>query len=218
MAAPRGGMVRLVPERGSDLTLILNKEPDRSGGVGGWQPTERSQRRPAKWWKNIPDDTISFDCTLDIDAIGGPSIERRLRVLRDMGQPSDDGDDPPSIRLLGDVWDEDKNVDWVMSNWALGPRLWLGDGSLRRQQVQVDLERFTDLAEISAIRVHSTRTKNRRRRRTVVTRAHDTLRSVALREMGDSTRWKDLQRWNAKLKRTDPDIALRAGTHVAIKG
>lgn len=218
MAGPRGGMVRLIPERGSELTLILNKEPDRGGGVGGFEPVERSQRRPAKWWKSIPDDTMSLDCTLDLDAIGGPAIERRLRVLRDMGLPSDDGDDPPSIKLLGDVWDDDKNVEWVMSNWTLGARLWMPDGTLRRQQVTVDLERFNDLAEISALRVRSTRTRNRRRRRTVTTRAHDTLRSVALRELGDATRWADLRRWNNKLKRTDPDIALRAGTHVAIKG
>jgi nucleoid-associated protein YgaU len=80
------------------------------------------------------------------------------------------------------------------------------------------LERFNDFQDISAVKVRSTRTKGKRKRRTVTTRTHDTLRAVALRELGDSTRWKDLQRWNSKLKRTDPDLPLRQGTHVSIRG
>lgn len=213
-----GGRVRLVPSRGSDLTMILNKEPDRGGGVGGFEATERALRRPAKWWKGSPDDTYSLDCTIDIDAIGGPSVERRLRVLRDMGLPGDDPDGPPSITLDGDVWDSDKNIRWVMEDIAFGERLWNPDGTLRRQQVTVSLSRFEDLATIEAIRVKPTRTKSRkRRRRTTVARGSDTLRAVALRELGDATRWKDLVRWNKKLKGVDPDARLRTGTHISIR-
>lgn len=214
--APQGGQVRLSPSSGNRITAILNTEPDRSGGVGGWQPTDRSQRRPAKWWQGIPDDTMTLDLTLDIDAIPGPSIEDRLRVLRNMGQPGND-DQPPTIQIDGDVWRDDQNVDWVMSDWHLGARLWNPDGTLRRQQVTVELERFNELTEIEAVRVHRTRRKRHRRRRTVRTKAHDTLRAVALRELGDARRWQDLRKWNTKLKRVDPDIALRTGTHIVIR-
>lgn len=213
---PRPGMVRLDPSRGSSLTMILNKEPDRGGGVGGFESVDRALRRPAKWFKGIPDDTITLDCTIDIDAIGGPSVERRLRVLRDMGQPSET-EDPPEIRLSGDVWDDDKNIDWVMSNWTMGARLWNSDGTLRRQQVTVDLERFSELSEIKPIRLRTTRAKNKRKKRTVTSKTGDTLRTLALREMGDGTRWKDLRTWNKALKRTDPDQRLRTGTHVTIR-
>lgn len=217
MAEPRGGMVRLDPSRGSTLTLLLNKEPDRGGGVGGWQAADRATRRPAKWWKGIPDDTLSLDCTLDLHATGGPDIERRLRVLRDMGQPQGTAD-PPTIQVSGDVWDADKTITWVMTNLTLGARLYMGDGSLRRQQVTVELERWNELADISPIALKRTRTaKGRRKRRTVVSRAHDTLRTVALRELSDARRWKDLQRWNKKLKGADPDIQLRTGTHIVIR-
>lgn len=215
--APRPGMVRLSSSRGSSLTLILNKEPDRGGGVGGFEAVERQQRRPAKWWKRTPDDTIDLDCTLDVDAVGGPSVERRIRVLRDMGQPGED-EEPPSITLDGDVWEDDKGVTWVMSGLSLGARLWNGDGTLRRQQATVSLERYDSVAEVTAIRVRATRTsKRRRRRRTTVARGNDTLRGIALRELGDATRWKDLKGWNKKLKGVDPDARLRTGTHISIR-
>jgi len=216
---PRGGMVRLTPQRAgmSDLTMILAGPPDRSGGVGGFEPVERALRRPARYWKGSPDDTISLDCIIDIDAIGGPSVERRLRVLRDMGLPGDD-EAPPSIRLDGDVWDHDKTVTWVMDGLSFGERLWNSDGSLRRQAVKVDLSRFDDVSEIKAITVRPTRTKKgKRRRRTVIAKGNDTLRSIALRELGDATRWKDLRRWNKKLKSVDPDVRLRSGTHLVVK-
>ena len=216
---PRGGMIELTPSRGSKLTLILNKEPDRTLGVGGFESTERALRRPAKWYKSIPDDVMGLDCTLDIDAIGGPAIERRIEVLRNMGIAGTE-DEPPSITLDGDVWDNDKTVTWIMQpgGLTLGPRLWLPDGTLRRQQVGISLERFTELSEIQPTKSTSTRTRSgSRRRRTVRSRGNDTLRAVALRELGDQGRWKDLQRWNKKLKSVDPDARLRTGTTISVR-
>ena len=214
-----GGRVHLTPSRGSDLTLILNAPPDRTGGVGGFEAVDRALRRPAKYWKSTPDDTMSLDCLLDIDAIGGPSIERRLRVLRDMGQPGDE-DEPPTIKVDGDIWSEDQAITWVMASggMTLGDRLWNPDGTLRRQQVKIDLERYDGVSEIEAIRVKSTRdAKRRRRRRTTIAKGNDTLRGIALRELGDATRWKDLLKWNKKLKGVDPDVRLRSGTHISIR-
>lgn len=214
-----GGRVTLNSSSGHQLTMILNKEPDRTGGVGGWESVDRALRRPAKWWKASPDDTMSLDCTIDIDAIGGPSIERRLRVLRDMGLPQDD--EPPTIRMIGDVWDSDQNVNWVMDGLTFGPRLFQGDGTLRRQQVTVELSRFEDVNEIVPLKVTRTRTKGKkpkRKTRTVTARRGETLRGLSLRALGTPSRWKDLQKWNKKLKKIDPDLALRAGTHVKIRG
>jgi hypothetical protein len=215
---PRGGMVTLNPSRGSQLTMILRGPPDRSGGVGGMEPVDRQLRRPAKYFKSIPDDTISLDCLIDLDAIGGPAVERRLRVLRDMGQAGAE-DEPPSITLDGDVWEEDKAIEWVMDGLSLAERMFNPDGTLRQQVVKVDLSRFEALSEIEAIRVKSTRAGKgrKRRRRITVARGNDTLRAVALRELGDATRWKDLVRWNKKLKGVDPDARIRTGTHIAIR-
>jgi hypothetical protein len=217
---PRGGMVELTPSRGSKLTLILLEPPDRTLGVGGFQSSERALRRAAKWYKGIPDDTLSLNCLLDVDAIGGPSIERRLEVLRDMGLAGSE-DEPPTITLDGDVWANDKAISWVISDGglALGARDYQSDGTLRQQQVTVTLERYTALSEIEAIRVTRTRKAGRSRRsRTVATRANDTLRAVALRELGDGNRWKDLKSWNKKLLRgVDPDARLRTSTRLTVR-
>jgi len=211
-------MVRLDPSRGSSLTMILNKEPDRSGGVGGWESVDRALRRGARWWRSWPDDTMSLDCTIDIDAIGGPSVERRIRVLRDMGQPGD-ADDPPTIKLSGDIWDSDCNATWVMDGWSLGTRLYLPDGTMRRQQVTVELSRYEAVEDVTPIKIRSTRTKGKKRRtHSAVVRSGENLRAVSLRELGSPTRWRDLQRWNKKLRKVDPDLPLRAGTHVTIRG
>jgi hypothetical protein len=211
--SPTGGTSR----GGEGLTLLIAGPPDRSGGVGGLQASDRSLRRPAKWLKGIPDDTMSWDLILDIDAVGGPSIERRLRVLRDMGQP--DGEfELPRIRLSGDVWVEDQNVDWAIAGITFGERLYNGDGTLRRQHVKVDLERYEQLSEIKALSIRSTRKGGKRRRRVTIARGNDTLRGIALRELGDATRWKDLQRWNkTKLKGVDPDARLRTGLHLTVR-
>lgn len=214
---PRGGMVTLQPSTGSQLTMILNGAPERGGGVGGWQPSERALRRPGKWWQAYTDDTLSLDCTIDIDAIGGPSVERRLRVLRNMGLPGDDDSDPPVITVIGDLWEDDQNVRWVMTDMTWGDPLFNTDGTLRRQQVTVALERFNEITEIAPLRIKSTRSGTKRRRRTVVSKGGDTLRTIALRELGSVGRWADLRKWNAKLKKVDPDARLRPGTHVVVK-
>ena len=218
---PRAGMVTLSPTRGVRLTLILNGPPDRAGGVGGWEVSERALNRPATWWKAPSQDTMSLDCTLDVDAIGGPDLERRLRVLRDMALPGDD-DEPTTLVVQGDVWAEDTNVRWVIQDVKLGERLFVGAGpnagKLRRQQVSIDLVRYVEVESIEALRVRRSRlASGKRRRRRYVVRRGDTLRAIAMRELGDATLWKDLRKWNKNVRRADPDATLRTGLHLELQ-
>lgn len=212
-----GGKVRLVPSYGSPLTLIVAAPPDRGGGVGGWVASERSRRRPSKWFKALPDDTMTWDLLLDLDAIGGPGLERRLRVLRDMGQPGPNHDEPPSIAIEGDIWTDDGAINWVLDDMTLGDRLWTPDGALRRQAVTLTFSRYAAVDEISAIKLTRTRNGSKPRRRVVIARGSDTLRTIALRELGDGTRWKDIRGWNKTLAKTNPDARLRTGTHITLR-
>lgn len=212
-----GGRVKFTPSSGSPLTLLVANPPERGGGVGGWQSSDRAQRRPGKWFRAPTDDTYSWDLIIDLDAVGGPSVERRIEVLRLMGQPPARGEEPPTITLSGDVWEPDQAVRWVMDDMTLGERLWTEDGDLRRQHVTVALSRYVEISEIDEVRISRTRTGRKRRRRTVQSHANDTLRTIALRELGDGGRWKDLRTWNKKLAHTNPDARLRAGTHVVIR-
>lgn len=215
-----GGTVTLTPEGGgAALTLIMNGPPDRSGGIGGWASVERSGRRPGKWWQSQPDEAMSIECTLDMHALPGPSVEKRIADLQALGRPSVDlKTEPPVLRLSGDVLPIDKAVRWVMSDLKFGERLYFSDGKLRRQVVTVDLERYNDVSEIEAVQVTRTRRAGKaRRRRTVVAHTHDTLRAIALRELGNPSRWTDLRQWNTRLKKVDPDAPLRRGTRITIR-
>ena len=216
-----GGWIILNPSRGQSVRLLLNSEPDRSGGVGGWEETERALRRPARWWKGLPSETMSLDCTLDDDAPAPAerSVGKRLENLKKMGMHSED-DDPPTIKIRGDIWFKDRSLTWVMDGLSFGARLYNRDGSLRRQQVTVDLARYIGIDEIHSLRIRKTRTKKRKRKhRTVTSRRGETLRGIALRALGSPSRWKDLRKWNKKkLGKVDPDMRLRPGTHIKIRG
>jgi hypothetical protein len=215
-----GGLLTLNPSYGVTVRGVIAAAPDREGGVGGFQASERAGRRPAKWFKSQPDDTVSWDLILDSDATPGRySVTERLRHLRDMGVAHSDHDEPPTIDLSGDVWDTDANIPWVIENITLGDRLYDPFGEIRQHHVTVQLSRFEELDEVNAISIRRTRTgkKNKKRRHTIVTRAGDTMRSVALRELGSGNRWKDLRHWNKKqLGKVNPDDRLRAGTHLAV--
>ncbi|HEY3019593.1 MAG TPA: phage tail protein [Solirubrobacteraceae bacterium] len=214
---PRAGMVKLVPSRGSALTMILDGPPDRGGGVGGWQSSERALRRPARWWQSQPEDTISLQCILDVDAIGGPSVERRLTVLYAMGQAGDE-DEPPTLLLLGDV-PVDGASRWVLQGITLSERLYQGDGSLRRQKLSVELEGYAPLPSIKPVAIKRTRdSKGKRRARTITTKKGDTLRAIAVRQLGQSDGWKRIRDWNPRrLKGVDPDAPLKAGIKVTLR-
>lgn len=216
LTRPRPGMVRLVPDTGaSPLTLILAGTPDRAGGVGGWASTERALRKPARWYQSTPEDTLALPCLLDLHGIGGPSLERRLAVLYAMGSPDDSGD-PPTVHVVGDVPD-DAAKKWVVQNITLGDRLFTSTGVLRRQLVNVELEGWRALPTIKPVAIKRTRSAGHRRTRTYTTRKNDTLRRIAVAQLGQSDAWKSLRSWNPKvLKGVDPDTSLRTGIRLKL--
>lgn len=216
-----GGRVKLDPSYGNGLTALVAGAPDREGGIGGWEASERGGQRPGKWFKAQPDDTASYDLILDVDnPAGGGPIEDRLGRLRKMGVRHSDHDEPPTITLIGDVSYGDDALVWVLENVTLGDRLYQGDGTLRRQAVTVSLSRYNGIDELEALTIRSGRTgkAHKKRRRVIHTKAGDTLRGVSLRELGSGSRWKEIQAWNKKkLKRVNPDARLRTGTALSIR-
>lgn len=215
-----GGKLTLVPSYGAPLTLIVMAAPDRAGGVGGWEPSERAQQRSGKWWKGQPDDTMSWELLADIDMpFAGLSVEKRLSILRLMGVKHAGLDEPPTLKLSGDLTPADASLTWVIEDIQYSDRLYQGDGTLQQQKVTVTFSRYNAIDEVEALSIRTTRVKGRKRRRhTIVTRVGDTLRAVAIRELGSGSRWKDIKEWNPKvLKRVNPDVRLRAGTHLTIR-
>lgn len=213
-------MVKLVPTRGSSLTLILTEDDlGRSGDVGGWQDSERVLRPPAHWWKSTPGGLMSPPCLLDLDEIDGPSIERRLEVLYAMGQPTHDFDDPPGIRLYGDVDPIAKDRLWKLDDITLGKRNYRPDAPtfLRQQWLTLQISTLTAAKPVGPVRLKATRSKGKRRTRTITAKQGDTLRAIAVRQLGSSGDYTLIRQWNKKLARTDPDAPLRAGTKIVLR-
>lgn len=219
VVAPRSGMVKLVASNGTSLTLIRNGDITRTGSVGGWQTSERTLREDADWWKSTPKGAYSIPCLLDIDAIGGPSLERRLDVLYAMGAPTAD-DDPPEIRLFGLVpAGTGPRWRWKLDDISLGTMLEseAALGTLRRIELTLEMSTFAPGGRVTAATIKRTRdTASSRRRRTLVAKKGDTLRAIAVRQLGSSGDYKLIRSWNPKLARVDPDAPLRAGTKVVL--
>jgi hypothetical protein len=216
----RAGEVRIqsVDDAFLYVNLLLSGAPDRGGGVGGWEVSERVLRPPADWWRAQPKSTISLPCMLDIHEQEGPSLETRLKRLYAMGQPRGD-DPPPPVWLVGDV-PTARTQWWRIDDISLGERIFRTNplGHLRRQELTVQLTEFVEATGVPKVTVRRTRdSKGRRRVRTIRARKGDTLRRIAVRELGSASAWTDLRSWNKKLRRVDPDAPLRAGSQITLK-
>jgi len=216
-ATPAAGRVLLDPSDGQSLTLVLAGDPDQSIAVGGWQESPRFGRVPATWYRG-PDDggDLTLSLAVDIRLVGGPDIARRLGVLRAMGRPVRSGGDPPSLRVrcvslpLG-------TGDWVMQGLQLGGQV-VQSGELVRQDVQVTLSPFVKQAPLERVTMRSTRSKaNKRRARVIQSRPGDTMRAIAVRQLGSSGSWAQIRAWNKRLRKVDPDERLKTGTRVTLR-
>lgn len=203
----------------AEVTLILVGPPDRDGSVGGWQTLERPYLPDAAWFKSTPGGTISLPCLLDVDELPGASLEDRLDLLYAMGTPLDEGEDPPGLRLYGDV-PTARAQTWKLDNISLGARLFRPDAPrlLRRQELTLDLSDLEEITGVEKVRVKRTRGRGgKRRRRTIRVRNGDTLRAIAVRELGSSGAYEQIRKANKKLKRTDPDAPLRVGMEIVLQ-
>jgi hypothetical protein len=219
---PPQGMVRFTSSEGPYVTLIVTGDPDRGGGVGGWQTSERALRQDADWWKGTPKDTLSLPLLFDLRYPGSSlSIEQRMTKLYAMGRRPRGGDRPPGVTLTGDVPERDRLIVWKIDDIRLGARDFRADSplKLRRQALSVELSSLAAVEDVDAVRMRRTRDKkNQRRQRVIHTKQGDTLRSVAVRMLGASNRWPSLREDNKNVRHVrDPDAPLRRGTRLVIK-
>jgi phage protein U len=223
------GRIRLVstagPLKGRGVVLLLPGPPEFSGGVGGWEATDRPGRRPARWWRGGVEMTQSITGIIQLGVnTGDETVEQRIAMLRRLGTTPGGEDHPTPLRVRGDVADPYSVGGglWVMQGMSLGERVFRRDGSLRRQAVSVELVDFDDAPTIAPITVRRTRASaSRPRVRTITTRARDTLRAIAVRELGSVSAWQRIREWNPRLfkgtRPVGPDEPLRAGLRVTIK-
>jgi hypothetical protein len=210
---PQSGTVELRPSRGNKVILLLAGPPDRSGGVGGWATSERAYRRPARWFQSPPIDAMTLPGILDLyENSQGITIETALGWLYAMGMAGGQ-DTPPTVKLAGDVRPYDRRLTWVVQGVTLGDRVMAAAGVIAQQNVTVELEGYDPLPTIAKASVQRTRQPGatQPRRRVIRTMKGDTLRSIAVKQLGASNQYTLLRTWNPTFKKTDPDQPLRAG-------
>ena len=216
---PQQGLVTLTGEYAGAVTLIVTGTPDYSPSVGGWETVDRFGDAAVSWWKTRPLATLSLPCLLNIEVTG--PVEAALSMLELIGQPRA-GRDPSRVKVRGDVPPSaaTATATWRLDAMKYGERSYRTDNDqlLLWQELTLDLTQHA-AGKIAAVGGMKTRNRSgARTRRVVNARQGDTLRTIALRELGSSNDWKQLRAWNKKLARTDPDALLAVGLKVTIGG
>lgn len=224
------GRVRLTandgPLRGRRLILLLMGPPQVAGGAGGWNGVDRPGRRPAKWWQGGVELTQTLECCIDRNLIADElgTVERRLARLNSFTKKPGGEERPTSLLLAGDVLDPYSAGGglWVITNVTYGERVLRRDGDLARQMVTIDMADFTEVPEVGPISIKRTRASvGKAKVRRITTRKGDTIRAIAVRELGSSGAWTKIRDWNPRLFKGSspigPDAPLRPGVRVTLK-
>lgn len=218
---PDSGQIVLIASNGSTFKTLRGGELGRTGGVGGWQTSQRVFRGPASWYQAPTLASLSIPCILDLGELpAGGTLDSRMKTLYKMGQPGKDGSDPPSIQLFGDVTSRERGLIWRLDEIDNAEWLWKpGDHTqLRRVTFTLSLTQLEQSTGIEPLSVRSTRdTASTAKTRTITVKAGDTLRSIAVRQLGQSSDYTQIQGWNPSVAKADPDAPLRAGLKLVIR-
>jgi hypothetical protein len=231
MSTPDGHVTITRQDTGESVTLRLAKEPAKyQAAVGGWQTQPLPFSEPATYWR-APSDPRALTIPLMAEGFMRQSVEAVWRQLEEMGESDDRevGEDaaPPRLRVEGMV-PGTRHV-WVMADLDEGQPVWLGGkkGPRRcRQEATLSLIRPRETPSVAARKLRSARTSTgKAKTRTARSVAHDTLQRIALRELGDATRWDEIYDMNRRVVKgkrkdapfpKDPRRILKVGTVVKL--
>jgi hypothetical protein len=219
LARPEQGLVTVTGEYAGAVTLIVTGPPDYSPSVGGWDTADRLGDAAISWWRTRPLATLSLAGLLHVDVTG--PVEASLGMLERIGQPRA-GRDPSRVKVRGDIPPSAaaSTAVWRLDSMKYGERGYRTDLDQILLWQEVTLE-LTQHAAGKVAAVGGMKTRNRkgaRTRRVVHARQGDTLRTIALRELGNAGDWKLLRSWNTRLAHTDPDALLAVGAKVTVGG
>lgn len=215
------GELLIYPPSGSGggVILVLAGDPSITPTVGGWQDSQRFGRLPATWWSG-PEQSGTIELQVAADSRltpKYPDVTGTVVSLQKLGQPNDGTAQPPVVQVICTATPTLDKLDLVIQGLSLGAQVLTG-GVLVRQEMTVSLQTYQPFSPLTSVNPKATRTSsNTRRARVISARQGDTLRSIAVRQLGDATRWKDIRSWNKPLAKVDPDAPLKAGTKVTLR-
>lgn len=207
-------LVTLTPvdPRGKPLTVELTDRVQVSGGVGGWETSDRPRLTQVMEWAGTPLRTLAVPIGLSgmADAPGerDTDVETTMTQVEALGRPTKATGQPPVLTVAGPFrhlglryvvvaleWDEDTYIAG-----AHGKRLQQFGILTLQQYVAADVL-------VTPTKKARKKTKKGKRARTVTVRAGDTLAKIAARELHAAKRWKEI----ATLNGIRDGDSLRAG-------
>jgi hypothetical protein len=223
------GAVKLTPYSGQPVTVDLAADPTYDPAIGGWATSLRFGRTPSRWWQGPQGDSVitlpvAIDSRIALERLQ-PQVRRdrvayvrsTIDALHRMGVPTAGSGEPPTIEVQCPSLPLIGAATWLLDAMPSGAQV-VTDGVLVRQELTLTLTQYVAVQSVQRTSAKATRsTTNHRRTRTIQSRPGDTIRAIAVRQLGDAGRWKDIRGWNKSLRKTDPDERLRTGTIVVLK-
>lgn len=219
LARPAPGHVRIRSQNGK-YELVSMLGPNAAKLV---PQTPRTQQVEIPWrtsqtqWMGQESDELEID--LFLDAYPWGSIEGEWETLQEMARPVRAGrsDGAPSpLQVAGSVPGEDRW--WIIKPRGIDPATEPGDvirmpGEYRaRQRLTLTLERWLPVGTTDPAGRRNQRTSkgSKVKRAPWVVNEADTLVTIALRALGDGSRWKDIaalnKHKNGKARRSPEDV------------
>lgn len=190
--------------------------PQITAGYGGWQLVERPRRQSLTQWQGREPLQLAVQIILDKfrvrQELTGPqfqfvseSVELEISKLERMALPPANGKEPPVVRCNGDVPYGDPDLDWIIESLEWGACIRAAAGRRVRQEATVVMRRYVEpvfvkLGNAAEARRQASlsktisRKKKKSTNRTTMAYVQndDTLITIAVREYGDPTLWREI--------------------------
>lgn len=172
-------------------------------------------RASRTWWSGQSGATLQIPCVFD----GFPrqSVEGKIAIVEEMARPVAAGKAsgrPSPVQVAGNVPGADRA--WMLVGIEQGTAMWR-NGYRVRQHLVLSLVQWLPLEQADTRGRRNARTSKGavKRRGTVVVKRGDTLATIAARELGQASRWRDIAKANP-VKRGKKSKARTSPTDVKV--
>lgn len=217
LARPEPGRVKLRAQNGRELVSMLGEEPAKlTPQVPRTEQVEIPWRASQSQWLGQNPAELVMDLLLDAYPWG--SIEGDWQTLEDMARPTAAGRStgaPSPIQIAGSVPGEDRW--WIITGIEPGESIWMAGGYRARLAVTLTLTQWLPVGRTDPAGRRNQRTSkgSKVKRAPWVVNEADTLVTIALRALGDGSRWREIAELNPhgkgknkKARRSPDDVKV----------